>query len=423
MIDPASSAVAPWRGADSEQIRRWYSDEAAARLRSELAELRLLRLVELSAALSRSATRAEVAAVVLTQALGALHADTGFVAIRRRDELDVELLPGFPGAGPRLQPIPLTARLPLVDCMLERRTAVYASPEAMALRYPDLPSVTGIQTWVFLPMITDDRAVGAIGLGYVAPTTLCEDDRQYMDLLAQQCALALDRAALYEIEREARNAREEALAIAAHDLRTPLASVALSAALLEQSPDEKVRSRAGTIRRAADRATELLRDLLDAAVIEQGALPVQVAPCDGAALVRELHELFAPLADAKGIELRTACSGDVGAIAVDRARMHQALSNLLGNALKLTPPEGQVELCLLAQAGRLRFVVRDTGPGIAPESVPRLFDRYWQARATSRAGVGLGLYIVKGIVDAHGGSVHVETTPGAGATFTLTIGA
>jgi len=403
-------------------LQRRYEGEAAARLRSELAELRTARLAEVSAELSRSATQAEVARVVVTQGIQALCARTGFVALTRGDELEVVFEHDYPEplvVG--FERVPMTARLPSVDCVLERRASIYPSPEAVLARYPGLPSVAWFKTWVFLPLLTDDETIGTICLMYSEPTTFGEDERRYMDLLARQCALALERARRYEIERDARKAREEALAIAAHDLRTPLTSIALSAALLEQSPDEGVRHRARIIHRAAEQATELLRDLLDAAVIEQGRLRVEIAPCDGAALLRELSELFAPLAEARRITLRSGWSGDVGALGIDRARMHQALSNLLGNALKLTPPEGTIEVHLHAHDGALRFTVRDTGPGIDAEGARRLFDRYWQARATNRAGVGLGLYIVKGIVEAHGGTVSVDSAPGAGATFVLAM--
>jgi signal transduction histidine kinase len=400
-----------------------YQREMAARVRSELAALRMERLVEVSAALSRSATQAEVAAVVLTQGLKALYADLGYVALRRGDMLEVVFLPGIPEEHmQRFRRVAMTERLPAVDCVLERKTQIYASPEEMLTRYPDLPSAAWVKTWVFLPMIADDHAVGALCLMYTELTTFSEEDRRYMDLLARQCALALDRARLYEIEQDARKAREEALAISAHDLRNPLSSITMAAALLERHADEKVKSKGRLIRTAAERASELLRELLDAAAIEHGRLRIQIEPCDCAALVRELREMFVLLAEEKGITLQTECAGDLGAIAIDRARMHQALSNLLGNALKFTPAGGTIELRVEAHHGQVRFIVRDTGLGIDPEGVLRLFDRYWQARATKRAGVGLGLYIVKGIVDAHGGTIQVDTAPGAGTTFIISMG-
>jgi signal transduction histidine kinase len=415
--------AAPRRASTVEQLlMRRYQSEAAARLRSELTELRMTRLAEFSAALSRSATQAEVAAVVLTQAIEALYATTGYVALRRGDDLEVVFQPDYPAPlVERFQRVPLTAGLPSADCVLDRRARVFASPEAVLACYPGLPSAAWFKAWVFLPLLADDHMVGTICLAYTEPTTFGEDERRYMELLAQQCALALERARLYEIERDARKAREEALAIAAHDLRTPLSSISLSAGLLARSLDENVKNKGRVIQRAAEQAADLLRDLLDAAVIEQARLRVEIAPSDGAALVRDLHDLFAPLAEAKRVTLLAGCSGDVGRVAIDRARMHQALSNLLGNALKFTPPDGTIEVHLGAHDGLLRFTVRDTGPGIDPEGVPRLFDRYWQARATNRAGVGLGLYIVKGIVEAHGGSVQVSTAPGAGTTFVLSM--
>lgn len=403
---------------DEQLLRRRYQGEVAARLRSEFGELRMTQLVEVSAALSRSATQAEVAAVVLTQGVRALYADTGYVALRHGEVLDVVFLPGFPEELVQAYgQVPMTARQPPVDCILERRVRIYTSPEELLAHYPGLRCWVHFKAAAYLPLLVDDHAFGAIGLMYGEQTSFGEEDRRYMDLLARQCALALERA----LECEARRAREEALAIAGHDLRTPLSSISLSAGLLELSADEKIKHRARVIRTAAERAGELLRDLLDAAVIEQGRLRIDVAPCDGAALLEELRELFAPIAEAKRITLLASCTGDFGAIAIDHARMHQALSNLLGNALKLTPEEGTVEARLEADDGLLRCIVRDTGPGIDPDSVPRLFDRYWQARATNRAGVGLGLYIVKGIVEAHGGVIHVDTAPGAGTTFTLMI--
>jgi signal transduction histidine kinase len=423
LLANAIGALVVTRPASERSFRRRYEGEAAARLRSEIGELRMTRLLEVSAALSRQATRSEVASVVLTQGVQALCADTGYVALRQGDVLDVVFLPGFPEeVAEQLRRIPMTAELPVVDCVVARRPRIYASRQEVGAQHPDLPNAAPFKTRVYLPLTVDDHAVGAIGLFYAEETSFAEFDRRYMDLLARQCALALERARMHELERDARRAREEALAIAAHDLRTPLSSISLAAALLEQSADEKVRDRGRVIHTAAERAVELLRDLLDAAVIEQGRLRVDVAACDGAALLGELCELFAPLAESRRITLRIGCSGDVGAIAVDRARMHQALSNLLGNALKFTPEGGTVEVRLTAGDGPLRFVVRDTGPGLDPENVPRIFDRYWQTRATNRAGAGLGLYIVKGIVEAHGGTVRVDTAPGAGTTFTLSIG-
>jgi signal transduction histidine kinase len=119
----------------------------------------------------------------------------------------------------------------------------------------------------------------------------------------------------------------------------------------------------------------------------------------------------------------TLLRGDVDDVTVhaDRDRVLQALGNLLGNALKFTPRGGQVTVSARVSPDDARFAVSDTGSGVPNEHVPRLFDRYWQASRRDRRGVGLGLSIVKGIAEAHGGEVRVETAPGAGSTFTLVL--
>ncbi len=341
------------RSAAERTHRRSYESEVAARLRHEIGELRMTRLVEVSAALSRSATQAEIAAVVLTQGVGALYADTGYVALRHGDMLDVVVLPGLPDElAQQGRRIPMTDRRPAVDCILERRSRIYASREEIRARYPNLSLAARFATWVYLPLMVDDQATGAIGMFYAEPTSFGADDRRYMDLLARQCALALDRARLFELEREARRAREEALAIAAHDLRTPLSSISLSAALLEQSADEKSKHRGRVIRTAAERAGELLRDLLDAAVIEQGRLRVQVAPCDGAALLADLRELFAPLAEAKRIDAPGGAARATSAPSPSIARACTRRCRISSGTRSSSRPEGGTIEARLAASGR-----------------------------------------------------------------------
>jgi signal transduction histidine kinase len=106
---------------------------------------------------------------------------------------------------------------------------------------------------------------------------------------------------------------------------------------------------------------------------------------------------------------------------VDAERLHQVLSNLLGNAVKVTPPEGRISVAAVQEEGTVRISVADTGPGIPAEHLPQVFDRFWQARSTRRAGAGLGLAIARGIVEAHGGDMGVRSEPGAGSTFFFTI--
>ncbi|HEY0035645.1 MAG TPA: ATP-binding protein, partial [Longimicrobium sp.] len=129
----------------------------------------------------------------------------------------------------------------------------------------------------------------------------------------------------------------------------------------------------------------------------------------------------AGMAAEKEIEAGSSIDADLPAAWADRERIHQVLSNLVGNAVKFTPQEGRVLVTTVAEDGEIRVSVADTGPGIPPEHLPHVFDRFWQARSTRRAGAGLGLAIARGIVEAHGGAIGVESEPGRGTTFHFTL--
>jgi len=176
-----------------------------------------------------------------------------------------------------------------------------------------------------------------------------------------------------------------------------------------------------TVLRSAERMNRLIRDLLDSASIEAGKLVVEPQLTDVASLVAEAIDAVTPLAVAKGIALETNVAADVSRVWADPNRLQQVFANLVGNALKFTPRGGRITVAAGPAGDRAQFSVADTGPGIAEEDLPHLFDRFWQARRTARLGSGLGLAIVKGIVLAHGGQVWVESTPTVGSTFYFTL--
>lgn len=219
--------------------------------------------------------------------------------------------------------------------------------------------------------------------------------------------------------------RDTLLAIVSHDLRNPLSTIHFSAQLLSRgalaAESSASRKPIDTILRASEQMRRLIDDLLDAAMIERAAFTVTCAPEDSAKIVDEALEAIEPLAAKKGILIERSVALDLPAIDCDRLRVLQVLSNLLGNAVRLVPEGRRVEVRTRAQAGSVEFVVRDEGPGIAPEHVPHIFDRYWTDHARSRTSAGLGLFIAKGIVEAHGGRLWVETRSGGGASFFFTI--
>ncbi|WP_437323378.1 ATP-binding protein [Sorangium sp. So ce381] len=411
-----------------EARERALASERVARIRVELAEARVARLQTFTSELSRAATPAQVAEVVLSLGLAALYADAGYVALLAEDGvIEVLRAPGYPeDVVERLRRIPMSARLAAVDCIRTGQLLIFESLEAYKAAYPDAPVGDWAKTMICVPMTLGDVTIGVLGVTYRDACRISEEDRRFMTTLALQCAQALDRARLYEAEQRARRLREEALAIAAHDLRNPLSSIILAASLLERSAPadaagQPIRNRARQIKRAAERTVEMLGELLDAAIIDAKGLKLDVQQCEVGSLVREVTEMLAPLAEEKRIRLHTLLPGSGLELRCDRGRMLQVLSNLVGNALKFTAEGREITIIAERQGPDVRLSVSDTGTGIRPEDIPRLFDRYWQGRAARCAGAGLGLYIVKGIVEAHGGQISVDSELGAGTTFSCTI--
>ncbi|MEO7456901.1 MAG: ATP-binding protein [Gemmatimonadaceae bacterium] len=244
--------------------------------------------------------------------------------------------------------------------------------------------------------------------------------------VAGRAALALVNANLYEAAQRASRSRDEVLAVVSHDLRNPLSTIAMCAsALADPLPPSTadVRSMADIIRQSSDWAQRIIRDLLDVTSLEAGRLSLRREPVDPGSIVTASVALFATQAAAAGVHLRTHAEADLPNIDADAERLLQVIFNLLGNALKFTSRDGSVTIDVSCEdpADAVRFRVTDTGAGIPAEHLPHLFDRYWQLRRTHRGGAGLGLAIAKGIVQAHGGTIAVTSTPGEGSVFAFTI--
>jgi PAS domain S-box-containing protein len=235
--------------------------------------------------------------------------------------------------------------------------------------------------------------------------------------------LAEERAARSTAEA-ATQARDEVLGIVAHDLRNPLGTVLMAselvAGLVPLEPPE-VRKQLELIQRAAERMRRLIQDLLDVKRIESGTLTVVLSPTDAAALLDEAYEQLLPLAGTGGLELELEVRGALPCVAADPARVQQVLWNLVGNAIKFTPRGGRVTMRAEDLSPVVRFGVSDTGPGIPPEQLAQVFGQMWQGARGDNRGIGLGLAIAKGIVDAHGGRIWAESTVGEGSTFFFTL--
>ena len=233
--------------------------------------------------------------------------------------------------------------------------------------------------------------------------------------------------ALSRLVREARqtiDAREQVLRIVSHDLRNPLSTIKMSAELMLDVPlpEEKRVKQLHTIKRAGERMNRLVQDLLEVAKLESGRLGIDLREVEVSSLMAEAAETLAPLAAEKSLRLETVVPPERVTIRADAGRILQALSNLVGNAIKFTPAGGRVTIRAEQATGGLRFAVADTGAGMTREQLPHIFGRFWQADANDRRGIGLGLAITKGIVEAHGGRIWVDSQPGKGTTFYFTLG-
>jgi signal transduction histidine kinase len=173
--------------------------------------------------------------------------------------------------------------------------------------------------------------------------------------------------------------------------------------------------------RAAKQMNRLISDLLDTVRLQAGRLSLDVEDLDVHELLHQMEETFQPIAREKNVRLEVFPPERHRSVSADPLRVSQIVGNLLGNALKFTPADGQVTLRAAAQGGAIAFQVRDSGPGIPPEHLEHLFDKFWQARPTDHRGAGLGLAIARGLVEAHGGRIWAESELGSGSTFTFTV--
>lgn len=224
--------------------------------------------------------------------------------------------------------------------------------------------------------------------------------------------------------RDAVRAREETMAVVSHDLRNPLGSISAAAELLLDVPldEERTRRQLRTIQKAADRSNLLIEDLLDVARIDAGGLSVRAEPCPVRPLVDEAAAIIGPRAAERQLTVAVQMPAGLPRVQADHDRMIQVLGNLLGNAVRHTEPGGEIVLSAEpVDGGRVAIRVADSGEGIAEEDREHLFDRFWRRDRADRSGAGLGLAIVQGIVEAHGGEVQVESTLGEGSTFSVLL--
>lgn len=405
--------------------------ERKARADAERVQLHLARLNDLTAALSRAVSREEVARVLMERTQAMVAADQCVLLLADSDD-SLRLIESHglaDSTAAALRTVPVSANLPSVHAFRTGEPLIFESADALATSYPELIRVPGLDkrmnAAVAWPLVGAAKSVGAMGFAFYAERTIDEDLRLFIRDVAKQGALALERAGLYEAERAAVRMREEFLSVASHELRTPLTPIALKLQTLSRelgtdASTERLRDHVDVMRRQLRKLTHLVNGLLDVTRIGAGKLALERREVNVADLVRDVVVRHEPEAATAGCTLYMEVPEQILA-EFDPMRIEQIATNLLSNALKYGAGH-PIRVSLTESARNVQLVVDDEGVGIDPKDLPRLFGRFERASTgLTFAGLGLGLYITRQIVEAHGGLIRVESAPGKGSRFEVEL--
>ena len=311
--------------------------------------------------------------------------------------------------------------------LLERVTPSALAGWSQSPEHHRLVEGLGLASFLGVPMRVHGRTLGALGLGRMATSPPFDAaDLALAEEVARRASLAVDNAQLYRTAQHATRLRDEVLGIVSHDLRNPLSAISMCASSLSDLPDEtaatRARELAETIQASAEWMQRMIQDLLDVGSIEAGRLSLERRTDDPFVLIHQSVALFERTAAQRSVSITTELPEDLPRVHADGERVMQVLGNLIGNAVKFVGAGGRVTIRARRLDSVVEIAVADTGPGIPAEELPRIFDRFWHARrAAAVRGTGLGLTIARGIVEAHGGRLRVESTVGVGSTFTFTL--
>ena len=414
--------------------------ERAARAAAEDAASRIARLQTITAGLTETLTREQVVEVICEQVMKALGANGCALVAPSPDgrELQVLRATGYPPElVERWRRFPVEADAPLTEAIRTGKPFIAETGAERDARYPRMRESLrelGPGALIAVPLVAQGRAVGGLGLTFAGDKRFDAAERAFLLALAGQCAQALERARLYEAERNARaqaevanRAKDEFLATVSHELRTPLTAILGWSKMMRGGQlNEELAARAvEVIERNANAQAQLIEDLLDITRIIAGRLRLDVQDVELVPVIEAAVESVRLAAEAKGVRLQTVLDPRAGPVSGDAARLQQVIWNLLSNAIKFTPRGGRVQVRLARAGSHVELTVSDTGIGISPDFLPYVFERFRQADPTTTrvyGGLGLGLAIARHLVELHGGAIEAASPGGGlGATFTVRL--
>ena len=425
-------AAARRRAEDERRRLLWREQEARARAETAAGLLRRVQSI-VDVALGRLALD-DMMRELLERIRGVLGVERAVVLLLDEEEnvLVVRAAKGFESEVEQRVRVPIGSGL-AGRVAAERRPIAMADVEGDQAISHD-PIEAGIRSLLDVPLVVGGRVIGVISIGSKSRRVFATTEIELLELAAERIAVAIDGARAYEGEQRARaaaeaanRAKDEFFAMLSHELRTPLGAILSWAHLLRSGRlDAAGTARAvQTIDRNARLQAQLINDLLDVSRIAAGKLELDLGVVDPASVVEAALSAVRPEADAAGLAVDATIDHSLGALHADPDRLQQVMSNLLSNAIKFTPRGGRIEVRLERAGSQATIAVNDTGPGVAADLVPHVFERFRQGEgpATRRhGGLGLGLTIVRHLVELHGGTVEVES-PGelGGATFIVRL--
>ncbi len=425
-----------------ENASRGAAQEAARRA-ADRAKERAERLQALTSSLSAAHTIPEVVHVVFDEALPQMQIDAGALVLVDDSGEDIELLESrgydVPADVPRR--MPLSTDVPVTEAIRALHSVHYTRTQRDA-RFPAIAKLLRLfEATVAFPLIARGRSIGGLSLHRRAGD-VSADDLDFMQAFAQQCALAVERAQLYEREQEARREAEEArtradeanraksefLAAMSHELRTPLNAIGGYAELLllgisgPITPEQK--EQIARIRRSQQRLLAIINDLLNLARVEAGHIAYAFSAVPMADIMDAVAQMISPQATAKGQRFDVHSCSNGAIVWADRTKTEQILLNLLSNAVKFTAEGGSITFACEPHPDRIAVSVRDTGVGMPEDQLARIFEPFVQLGRTlssSNEGAGLGLAISRDLARGMHGDIVVESAVGQGSTFTLAL--
>ncbi len=291
---------------------------------------------------------------------------------------------------------------------------------------PSLMRELSASSYVALPLQARGQLIGVLSLVHSAPTEPePELDPDLLSELAQRASGVIDKACLYQEARHAIEVRDDLLAVVSHDLQSPLNAIALTVKSLLQDPQlsaiASVKRALALIERTTKHIGQLCTELMEVGSIQTGRLSVFARPTPLTPLLHEALAILEPLLLDKQQRVITHLEPELPPVQCDGERIIRVLMNLIDNAIKFTAPGGELVIGTRRVGDQAEVTVRDTGTGIAREDLSKLFEPYWRTRQSGGHGVGLGLYIARGIIEAHGGQIWVESELGVGSTFVFRL--